>query len=116
MVRDETTVKAALRVGARGYLLKESGQDEVVAALRTVAGGGQVLGPRVAASPSGVGEALTPREAEVASLMARGASNTEIARELDVSLKTVQNHVSHVLLKLGARDRTQAALRLRGID
>jgi DNA-binding NarL/FixJ family response regulator len=116
MVRDETTVAAALRVGARGYLLKESGQDEVLAALRTVASGGQVLGPRVTAGGSAPHEALTSREAEVASLMARGASNAEIARDLGVSLKTVQNHVSHVLLKLGARDRTQAALRLRGVD
>ena len=115
MVRDETTVAAALRVGARGYLLKESGQDEVLAALRTVAAGGQVLGPRVGegAAPQ---EPLTEREAEVASLMARGSTNAEIARELGVSLKTVQNHVSHVLLKLGVRDRTQATLRLRGVD
>jgi DNA-binding NarL/FixJ family response regulator len=115
MVRDEATVAAALRVGARGYLLKESGQDEVLAALRTVAAGGQVLGPKVTATRTAQ-EPLTARESEVASLMARGRTNAEIARELDVSLKTVQNHVSHVLLKLGVRDRTQATLRLRGVD
>ena len=115
MVRDEATVAAALRVGARGYLLKESGQDEVLAALRTVAAGGQVLGPRVGRDRTPVQEPLTQRESEVASLIARGASNAEIAGELGVSLKTVQNHVSHVLIKLGARDRTQAALRLRGL-
>lgn len=113
MVRDDATVSSALRVGARGYLLKESDQDEVLAALRSVAGGGQVLGARVRAG--GPAPELTPRESEVAALLARGAGNAEIARELDLSLKTVQNHVSQVLTKLGAQDRTQAALRLRGM-
>lgn len=58
---------------------------------------------------------LTAREAEVLALVADGRSNPEIARELGLSLKTVQNHVSHVLTKMQVRDRTQAALRMRGL-
>ena len=113
MVRDDATVASALRVGARGYLLKESDQDEVLAAVRTVAGGGQVLGRQVRTASAGPD--LTPRESEVAALVARGAGNAEIARTLGLSLKTVQNHVSQVLVKLGVQDRTQAVLRLRGM-
>ena len=119
MLDDESSVLAAMRVGARGYLLKEAAQDEVLAAIRTVAAGGAVFGPRVAARilagdrpPGG----LTAREAEVLALLAGGSSNAEIARELGLSLKTVQNHVSHILAKLQVRDRTQAALRMRGLS
>lgn len=117
MVADEASVVASLRVGARGYLLKEASQDEVLSALRTVAAGGAVYGPRVAARLLGAErpEGLTPRESEVLALLAEGRANTEIARELGLSLKTVQNHVSHVLAKLQVKDRTQAALRMRGI-
>lgn len=117
MLADDASVVAAMRVGARGYLLKEAEQDEVLAAIRTVAAGGAVVGPGVAAHlldrPSGA--ALTGRESEVLALLARGASNAEIARELGLSLKTVQNHVSNVLAKLQVRDRTQAVLRVRGL-
>lgn len=117
MLADEASVAAALRVGARGYVLKDVGQEELLAAIRTVAAGGAVVGPGLAARlldrvPT---TDLTPREAEVLALLARGASNPEIARELQVSVKTVQNHVSHVLAKLQVRDRTQAALRMRGL-
>jgi DNA-binding NarL/FixJ family response regulator len=119
MVDDDDTVTAAMQVGARGYLLKGAVQEEVLAAVRTVAGGGAVIGAGAArrflsAAGRPVAE-LTEREAEVLALVADGRSNTEIARELGVSLKTVQNHVSHVLAKLQVRDRTQAALRMRGL-
>ena len=119
MQGDEASVVAALRVGASGYVLKDAGQDQVLAAIRTVAAGGSVVGPGVAgrrlldSAPSGA--PLTPRESEVLALLARGASNAEIAHELGLSVKTVQNHVSNVLAKLQARDRTQAVLRMRGL-
>lgn len=118
MVDDDDTVTAALGVGARGYLLKGAVQEEVLAALRTVAAGGVVIGAgaarRVLAGERRIAE-LTPREAEVLALVADGRSNAEIARDLGLSLKTVQNHVSNVLTKLQVRDRTQAALRMRGL-
>ena len=118
MVDDDDTVTAALRVGARGYLLKGAVQEEVLAALRTVAAGGAVFGAgaaqRVLSGDRRIGD-LTPREAEVLALIADGRSNAEIAHALGLSRKTVQNHVSNVLAKLQVRDRTQAALRMRGL-
>jgi DNA-binding NarL/FixJ family response regulator len=123
MVDDDDSVTAALRVGARGYLLKGAGQEEVLSAVRTVAAGGAVLGAGMASaltgpSAGGSGRAgldLTARESEVLAMLAEGLSNPEIARALGVSLKTVQNHVSWVLAKMQVRDRTQAALRMRGL-
>lgn len=131
MVDDDDSVVAAMQMGARGYLLKGAVQEEVLAAIRTVAGGGVVMGAGAAqrvlggglggglsgglGGGRGVAATLTEREAEVLALLADGRSNTEIARELALSLKTVQNHVSHVLAKLQVRDRTQAALRMRGL-
>ena len=128
MVDDDDTVFAALAAGARGYVLKGASADEIAAALRTVAAGGAVFGAGVAsrllahtpgrssgpASPSRPDD-LTTREREVLDLLAEGASNQQIARSLGISLKTVQNHVSRILDKLQAADRTQAALRARGI-
>jgi DNA-binding NarL/FixJ family response regulator len=119
MVDDDDSVTAALQVGARGYLLKGAGQEDVLAAIRSVAAGGVVLGrgaaERVLARDRGrYAVDLTEREAEVLALIANGRSNKEIADELSVSIKTVQNHVSHVLAKLQVRDRTQAAFRARG--
>jgi DNA-binding NarL/FixJ family response regulator len=119
MVDDDDSVAAAMQVGARGYLLKGAVQEEVLAALRTVAAGGAVFGAGAARRfLSGGGRPiadLTEREAEVLALIADGRSNPEIARELALSVKTVQNHVSHVLAKLQVRDRTQAAFRMRGL-
>ena len=120
MVDDDDSVTAALQVGARGYVLKGAGQEEVLAAIRTVAAGGAVFGPGVASRILAGGRVqpgwnLTDREAEVLALIADGRSNPEIARQLEVSLKTVQNHVSKVLTKMQVRDRTQAVLRMRGL-
>jgi DNA-binding NarL/FixJ family response regulator len=112
---------AALRVGARGYILKGAAQEEVLSAVRTVASGGAAFGPGAARVLTGGnrlrhGAELTEREGEVLTLLAEGRSNAEIARTLAVNVKTVQNHVSHVLAKLQVRDRTQAALRIRGLQ
>ena len=125
MVDDDDSVLAAMRAGARGYVLKGASAGEISAAIRTVAEGGAVFGAGIAtrlvsaqAAPSArptLGPDLTPREREVLALLANGASNKHIAHTLDVSLKTVQNHVSRILDKLQAADRTQAALRARGI-
>jgi DNA-binding NarL/FixJ family response regulator len=119
MVDDDDAVSAALQVGARGYLLKGAVQDDVLAAIRSVAAGGLVFAgeaaERVVSGRRRYREDLTEREAQVLALLADGRSNAEIARELGLSLKTVQNHVSNVLAKLQVRDRTQAALRARGL-
>lgn len=120
MVDDDGAVVAALKVGARGYVLKGATQEEVLAAIRTVAAGGAVFGAAAArrvltGRGSDAAAALTPRESEVLALIADGHSNPDIARELGVTLKTVQNHVSQVLAKMHVRDRTQAALRARGL-
>jgi len=121
---------AALRAGASGFLLKSARPDELVDAIRTVAGGTSVVAPRVLRRmldlfaghlPAGgdvptVGDphprlaALTPRELDVLRLIAGGASNPEIAAELFVSETTVKTHVGNVFAKLGARDRVQAVI------
>ena len=123
MLDDDESVLAAMRAGARGYVLKGAGQEELLAAIRAVAAGGAVFGAAVAgrmlATLDLPGPAtpqfpeLTDREAEVLSLMAEGRDNRSIAIELGVSAKTVANHVSHVLTKLQARDRVEAVLRVR---
>ena len=123
MLDDDESVLAAMRAGARGYVLKGAGQEELLAAIRAVAAGGAVFGAAVAgrmlATLDRPGPALpqfpelTDREAEVLSLMAEGRDNRSIAAELGVSAKTVANHVSHVLTKLQARDRVEAVLRVR---
>jgi DNA-binding NarL/FixJ family response regulator len=123
MVDDDDTVVAAMRAGARGYVLKGAGGDEIVAAVRTVAAGGAVFGAGVAAQilaatakptrAASVADGLTQRERDVLALLADGATNVQIARRLELSLKTVQNYVSRILDKLQVADRTQAALRAR---
>ena len=122
MLDDDESVLAAMRAGARGYVLKGAGQEELLAAIRSVAAGGAVFGAAVAGRmlaaldappPAPAFPGLTEREAQVLSRMAEGRDNREIAAELQVSAKTVANHVSHILAKLQARDRVDAVLRAR---
>ena len=120
MVEDDDTMVAAMRSGARGYVLKGAGQEEVLGAVRTVAAGGAVFGAGVAghlpAWPGrGTAYDLTKREADVLGLIAAGRSTPQIAHALGISVKTVQNHVSRVLTKMQVQDRTQAVLRIRGL-
>jgi DNA-binding NarL/FixJ family response regulator len=122
MVDDDDTVLAAMRAGARGYVLKGATGEEIAAGVRTVAAGGAVFGSGVASrilamTTAGAGpaqplrtERLTERELDVLRLLAEGESNARIARRLDLSHKTVQNYVSRILDKLQVTDRTQAAL------
>ena len=111
----------ALRAGASGFALKSRPLEELLSAIRTVAAGDALLAPSVtrrliahftdqarapSRAPRGLDE-LTEREREVLALVARGLSNAELAETLHVSLPTVKSHVSRILTKLGARDRTQ---------
>jgi DNA-binding NarL/FixJ family response regulator len=109
---DDDKLFPAVRAGAAGYLLKDVQPQELVAAIRTVHGGGALLHPSVAARLMDelAADPLTPREREVLVLIGRGMANKRIALELGIAEKTVKAHVSSVLAKLGVTDRTQAAL------
>ena len=107
----------ALRAGARGYLTKDAGAEDIRAAVEAVARGEAVLDPAiqhhvVAAvnTPPEPSHDLTPREAEVLSLIAEGLTNAEIAERLVVSNATVKSHVNHIFAKIGVRDRAQAVV------
>ena len=129
---DDEDVFAALRAGAVGYLLKDVSGDRLVEALLAAARGESVLQPSVAAKvvarfaqlpaedpaprPQPLVVPLSDRELEVLRLLADGSSNREIAAALFLAEGTVKNHVTNVLAKLGARDRTQAALRARALQ
>lgn len=114
----------ALRAGASGFMLKDARPEEIIVAVRVVAGGDALLAPAVTRSvieqfargapppslpPSAVAE-LTPREREVLDLLARGLSNPEICERLVISEATAKTHVAHILQKLGVRDRVQAVI------
>jgi NarL family two-component system response regulator LiaR len=115
-VLDDNSVLGAIRAGAIGYLLKDTGSEDLCQAIKAAAAGQVQLSPQAAArlmrkvtvpdSP----EALTPREIDVLKLLAQGLANKEIARELSISEKTVKTHVSNILSKLRVLSRTQAAL------
>jgi DNA-binding NarL/FixJ family response regulator len=124
MQEDDESIVAAIRAGARGYLLKGASPEEVERAIRAVANGEVILGPRVAARAMAAVTAgrtaarlpfpeLTDREREVLDLVARGYDNTTISRRLVLSPKTVRNHVTNVLGKIGAADRSAAIVAAR---
>ncbi len=116
----EDRLLPALRAGAQGYLLKQSGAEDLIGAIQLVHSGGSSLDPAVAgkvlqelakeSGPSRPSEALTDRELEVLGLLARGMSNRRIAESLVISEATARNHVSNILGKLQVESRTQAAL------
>jgi DNA-binding NarL/FixJ family response regulator len=117
---DDASVLGALRAGARGYLTKDAGAEEIRAAVEAVARGEAALDPSVqhhvvaaavAAEPEReLPDELTPREAEVLALIAEGRTNAEIAEALVVSAATVKSHVNHTFAKTGVRDRAQAVV------
>jgi len=125
---DDASVFEGLRAGALGYLLKDVSGQELAEAVRTVAGGGALIEPSVArrvlaefarlAPPArppdaGLAEPFSEREREIVRLVAAGLSNREIGERLCLAEGTVKNYVTTILQKMGARDRTQAALRAR---
>jgi DNA-binding NarL/FixJ family response regulator len=124
VVIDEEVIAAAVLAGARGYLVKDTPIDDVIAAVRAAAIGDSWLSPRAAAAlldrmrrehvePSRELQPrakLSPRELEILRLVARGMGNAEIAAELDISPRTAKNHLSSVLGKLGVTNRVQAAI------
>ena len=128
MYEDDATVFTAMQAGARGYLLKDVGQDELATAIRSVAAGQAIFGPgvasRVLAQVTGAGTALsdastppfpelTDRERDVLELMASGLRTAAIAERLFLSPKTVSNHLTSIFAKLRVTDRAAAILRAR---
>ncbi len=123
MFDDDDSVFAAMRAGARGYVLKGAAHPQVVRAIQAVSEGEVIVGPSVARymqrffetppATMAIFPGLTPREHEVLDLVARGRSNADIARSLSVSGKTVRNHVSNLFAKLRVADRAQAIVRAR---
>ena len=129
MLEDDASVFAAMRAGARGYVLKGAHHDEILQAIRAVAAGQAVFGPAIAVrmmnffqglnsapqtgSPVAAFPELTEREREVLKLMAQGVSNKAIAEKLVISMKTVSNHITNIFSKLQVADRAQAILRAR---
>jgi DNA-binding NarL/FixJ family response regulator len=125
MLEDDETVFAAMRAGARGYLLKGADQAEIVAAVQAVFRGEAIFGPGIASKLLGYfanarGAQLAPafpeltdREREILGHIAQGMSNQEITQRLVVSPKTVRNHISNIFAKLHVADRAQAIVRAR---
>jgi DNA-binding NarL/FixJ family response regulator len=116
---DDASVLGALRAGARGYLTKDAGAEQIRAAVEAVARGEAAIDPAVQhhvlaaltePAPSELPDGLTPREAEVLGLIAAGLTNAEIADRLVVSAATVKTHVNRIFAKAGVRDRAQAVV------
>ncbi len=125
MFQDDDSVFAAMRAGARGYVLKGADQAVLLRALRAVASGEALFSPEIAQRLMGFFATLAPsarpelfpelsdREREILALIASGSTNADIAKKLVISLKTVRNYVSNIFSKLQVADRAQAAIRAR---
>jgi DNA-binding NarL/FixJ family response regulator len=125
MFETDETVFAAMRAGARGYLLKDVDQEDVIRAVKAVSRGEAIFSPAIAERlihyfaalrPAAADLAfpeLTDREREILHLIAQGHNNSEIAERLLLRTKTVQNHVSNIFSKLQVADRAQAIVRAR---
>jgi len=124
MFEDDSSVFSAMRAGARGYILKEAGEEEVLRAIHAVAEGEAIFSPAIASrlmrffsNPSLAADPvfpeLTDREREILDLIARGETNAEIAQGLVLSPNTVRNHISNIFSKLQVADRAEAIIRAR---
>jgi DNA-binding NarL/FixJ family response regulator len=125
MFQDDDSMIAAMRAGARGYILKEADQTEIVRVIRAVANGEALFGSEIAkrlmaffsapklTTPVEIFPELTAREREVLELVAQGRSNLEIARHLFLTPKTVRNYISNIFGKLQVADRAQAIVLAR---
>ncbi len=124
MFQDDDSVFAALRAGARGYILKDMDDEEITRAILAVGNGEAIFSPAIAermmmffsahpALPTSLFPELTESERNVLALMAQGANNEEIARQLSFSQKTVRNYVSNIFSKLQVADRAQAIVKAR---
>jgi DNA-binding NarL/FixJ family response regulator len=125
LLEDDDSVFAALRAGARGYVLKDADESDVLRAIRAVGRGEAIFSPAIATRlmeffaaehpplARGIFPSLTDREREILQLIARGLPNAEIARELTLSVKTVGNYVSNIFGKLQVADRAEAIIRAR---
>ncbi len=125
MFEDDSSVFAAMRAGARGYVLKEATNEEIVQAIRTVGNGGAIFSPAIATRliaffaqphfsiPKTIFPELTDREREILDLLTRGQSTTELGNRLGLSTKTISNYISNILTKLQVTDRAEAIVRAR---
>jgi DNA-binding NarL/FixJ family response regulator len=125
LFQDDESIFAALRAGARGYVLKDANDEEMLRAIRAAARGEAIFSPGVASRmigffassrqelPQDIFSDLTAREREILELIARGEANASIAERLCLSLKTVRNYVSNIYSKLQVVDRAQAVIRAR---
>jgi DNA-binding NarL/FixJ family response regulator len=124
MFEDDSSVFSAMRAGARGYILKDAGEEEVLRAIRGVASGEAIFGPAIArrlvhffSKPhvelDPIFPELTEREREILDLIARGETNAEIVQRLVLSPNTVRNHISNIFSKLQVADRAEAIIRAR---
>ena len=125
LFEDDDSVFAALRAGARGYILKDADEEEMMRAIHAIGKGEAIFSPAIAGrlmdyfagtretASAEIFPELTEREREILQLIARGESNAGIAEKLSISLKTVRNHVSNIYNKLRVADRAQAAIRAR---